>query len=1373
MEVTEEMVMVEEVSFFVVEVKEEMKIEESVEEKPEETAPEPKLELKLETNESISLKGPTAIQTVVAGWKPDSLINGRGGGMVRSCRSYSLLMAADVVVAPESAKSCCAVLKERYSKLEEKRNALRQAVKLLEHEIDKFQTKNLNLKKSYEEEKARADTEREEKLKEAAVRVVLENEISNLKSEIASLQKTGGSRDLYEGEEVTLLQNRVSEGKAEINRMKELLQKERQRGDSERKKAEAEKKKAAEAWEIVEAEKSKAKEEKRLANIERERAEEIVFRLESLKTEANQARLKFISEISKHEEANRRLEAEKKKASREKKFADSEMTKAEEQRKCAEANRKKTVDEKSCADNLSQQLEEERRRNAALQKEINEIVSARKMDNSHPVPSDNNITAETAEVKLLKKELKLEKMQVKHAKRVVKLEKVRNNLLQQEICRVKQECIQFLHRLDILEGCFSRSIEGTGDLAKTDNFLKLKSLNLKRKLSGIEPCDLYSQSENEVIKACYTAIDGLDHFRPTLECTGPLIPISGWSCTEPISGISSDLESLLGGSVRNKSQNSATYSTTTSFSDRQLVGSQGRGAFSVTTSAKAAEENSKQGPAIPRLSGEVTKMRYNENLGVVAENSVIGPVHRKAKGPCLASNGHDSIIAVGRVPEHSRKRKRIRDSVESIARLYSEDKKLHLQMEEKLSALHGVLNLNNSMPAAILSQRDGNSIALEEGRCMVSRSQNDLNAKHYRSSKKRKTTQKQKLNLQQGGNSEEQKQADKLEAKGREDANVCIRAGPPADHLIGTVAACRENKVDSVRSNQENMVCFEDMASGDYMKLLDLDNAVDEQHYRIAMEVPLSPTLPEIEFPSLDACEIDSSKYLVEESFYRGLLNEKDILLPSFSFDVIDVEIDSNRLFFNIGGTMDGPLFHKIGGPVQSFDELENSENGSRNATNVGKTCGPKIWDAVAEMDVAEQIPVSGNEGTQVPCASNFIATHENTLKYCVVFSDTKDSSSISRIFCATRTCITESCMLSQTDWVVQKILRALAMEKDLLPEEKACVFFSLLLQNFSVVISVNFRNFLTGDSILCSDSFAAHIKSVICDVETRYIFVELCQLDVLLRVIEDFLINRRIMVYNDVQCNPLIRCNARRSIFLLGGVTVFMSSETATIDQVVAGSIILASICAAVDHIGFICEASYNMLQMHRSNSSLMLKVLHVFANICGKKYFTLSNYGLIMTTVKSVVSLLERGNESVVPISSSCLTSVSGNGPEFPPCAKCPFSDSPVSADKVIWLLLEKLQSYVVSGLKHQHLMEIMESVTSSKSNYRVLLHMEGEERSPEHDEVLRVLDVDCDASCFLYKHGRLGTLQSHSVADWNLCHFSDILSLVELIACNKVCA
>ena len=47
---------------------------------------------------------------------------------------------------------CWALLKERYSKLEEKWNALRQTVKLLEQQIQKIESDNLRLKKAFEEE---------------------------------------------------------------------------------------------------------------------------------------------------------------------------------------------------------------------------------------------------------------------------------------------------------------------------------------------------------------------------------------------------------------------------------------------------------------------------------------------------------------------------------------------------------------------------------------------------------------------------------------------------------------------------------------------------------------------------------------------------------------------------------------------------------------------------------------------------------------------------------------------------------------------------------------------------------------------------------------------------------------------------------------------------------------------------------------------------------------------------------------------------------------------------------------------------------------------------------------------------------------------
>ncbi|CAL5338428.1 unnamed protein product [Camellia sinensis] len=65
---------------------------------------------------------------------------------------------------------------------------------------------------------------------------------------------------------------------------------------------------------------------------------------------------------------------------------------------------------------------------------------------------------------------------------------------------------------------------------------------------------------------------------------------------------------------------------------RQLMRSQERGAFSVTTSAKLAEEKSSSQPNVSSLSGEVTKTRYNENLAVVAENSVRSPISTDTVG---------------------------------------------------------------------------------------------------------------------------------------------------------------------------------------------------------------------------------------------------------------------------------------------------------------------------------------------------------------------------------------------------------------------------------------------------------------------------------------------------------------------------------------------------------------------------------------------------------------------------------------------------------------------------------------------------------------------------------------------------------------------
>ncbi|XP_059666663.1 uncharacterized protein LOC132312333 isoform X2 [Cornus florida] len=1285
-------------------------------------------------------------------------------------------MAADVVLKDESVSLCCAVWKEKCSKLNEQRKALRQAVSIYEQQLEKSEAENRNLKKATEEERLLAEILRDEKAKESAIRVSLENEISALKSEILSLQQKAGPQGQDMERERMLLQTRVSEGETEINQLKEVLAKERMRADSERKKAEAAKKKANEAQKSVKEEKNRADEEKRLANIEREKAEETRLRLETLNGEADEMRSKLVLETRKSEEARKKLEVERQKTIKEKKRADLEMTKAEEQRKLAEMNRKREMDEKCRADKFSQQLEEHKREIEKLQKEIYELVSSRKlveaaaclpdkqtivdtekaskmlgkekqmatrekkhagseisntekqkkiaevnrkkaMEEKHradllalqlevnerrikelqkeifefqssktlveaPVePPDRIVNAETAKRKLLKKQLRFEKMRVEHAKQVMKLEMGRNNILRQELRCLKQELIQFSLRLEILDKSFLPGDEGIDDLAKIGCLSNTQSLNLKKKSFAVEPCQMKHCVENEIVKSSCRKVDA--SVKQTVECAAPLLPISGGTCSQSISGIDSKLEPLLRGSNRKILQSSAINSSMASFSDRPLMGSQERGSFSLTASANFSEEKSSLQPSISSISGEVTELRYNGNLAMVAENSVGSPIN---------------VDSAGRKVGHGKKRKIILDAVESVEHMYSEPKKLHLQKEEeKCSVLKGMLN----------SQMDR---ALEEERFMVANLQGNLYAKDI-SYKKRKASPGKEVTIHYVHESDGQKD-------GTEDGNICVESSPCSNKLTGGAQTCMDGILDNAENNQEIWGNFENVANGDYMKLLDLDSAVDEECYRVATEIPLSPTLPEIEFKSNEAFVVDDSMWLVDGSSYGEFSSEKDNLVPSCGFDVINVEIDSNK--FKSNGTFGtSPLLHGSDGFDNSFESLENSDNCKHNITYVGDASVCQIWD-----------------------------------------SDIKDSCSISRIFCATRTCMAQCSIASQSAQVVQKILSALLEIKDLLPREKVCVFFSLLLNNFSGIALGNLGNFLKSDSVLFLDSFAEEISAVMSDVEKRSMFAELCHLDDLLTLIEDFLIDQRVLVYSDVDSDLSVVCNSK-VVIILDGTDIVLSSETASTHQLVAGGIVLASICAAVDHIGFICESSYNISRMQKFDSSLMLTILHVFAHICGSKYFSLDNYSLLMTVLKSLVMFFERATLSS---DSACgLPSLTEVRAGFPSCTECPFSEGAVSMDTVVSLLLEKLQNFTFSGAMHQ---DLMKSVNSSKSETVSIEEKAGQNSG--HEDVHSDLYMNCNLCWCLNKSGML-TTQSNSVFGETLCHLSDILSLVELVACK----
>ncbi|CAN6553485.1 unnamed protein product [Malus baccata var. baccata] len=1240
-------------------------------------------------------------------------------------------MAADGPVNPQVVNSCCATWKHKYSKLEKGRNALREAVQLLQQEVERAQSENSNLKKALEEERARvdiekeekenasaarislekeisglksdislkprgnvdaqyrselnllkaqisdrdkeiyrlnvhierekkradsacknADVEKEEKVKESAARASLENDISGLKSEIYSLKQRENA-DAEDKSEVNLLKAQVADYEKEINHLKELIEREKKRADSESKNVEVEKKKASEARKAAKAEKSKADDERKRANTEREKAENYELQLEVLKKEAHKARSDLASETLKLVEANKKIEGEKQKVVKEREIANSEKAKAEEQRKFAEANRKMTMEEKCHVERLSLELVECSKKIDELQKEINEIRRLRELDEAPNAQSDNNRSgvafqesksdelklvlehpyfeevnkryevekqkviqekkeaeservkaekqkkivevnwkkameeksradhlsrqlddakkkivelssrklidasavelqkdrgAESVEVNYLKKQLKFEKKQKKHAKEVVKLERSRNSILQQELGRLQVEFDQFSQRLGMLNKAFSHSAEGIDDP---------KKMNLQ---SGVKRLKLGSP----VLDA-----------REARQHTAPFLLLSGGNCTDSISGIDSILESPVRGSNRKMLESCAIHSSMESFSDRQLVGSQ----------EKLVEENVQ--PTVSNLSAEVTKINCNENAAVVAENSVRSTVRTDG---------------VGRVNEHSRKRKRILQVVESIENLYTEGKQLHLRVEENLSVLHCLLDKQMKIPC-------------EEGRYLLPSLQGK--AMHGMLYEKGNEGNEDKLAMQKYADSNEQNTANKFENEVFGCANVCRQVPLNANELIGVAQASRKGINGSATSDFETLPSFDEVTDGDYLKLLDLDNASDEECYRMAMEMPLSPTLPEIEVQGLEASSADKIKPSLKESYCEGL-SSKEKRPPSCG-----VEVDA-------------------------LDILEKSGSGLGNSA-ITKACD--LGDSGAEL--MSDAPFARNVEAVFPLGSE--------LGY-VVLSNFKDSSSISRICYAFRACITQCPLVTDTDWRVREILLALKTEEKLFPKEKVCVLFSLLLLNFSTAASSKFGS-LNWTSSPCLDSYVGHMCSVMSDWEGRSIFEEFGSLEETLNIMEEFLINGRFVV-----------CKDESSETLIDGVHI--SSRPASADELVAGSIVLASICAAIDHTGFICEMSYNILRISRSNHSLILTILHVFAYLGGEKFFNFGNSNLVII-LKSIAIYLEGVSSS--DTASSFIPSVSNSRTMFSPCIKCPFFEEAVSMDAATSLILERLQMNV----------------------------------------------------------------------------------------------
>jgi hypothetical protein len=134
-----------------------------------------------------------------------------------------------------------------------------------------------------------------------------------------------------------------------------------------------------------------------------------------------------------------------------------------------------------------------------------------------------------------------------------------------------------------------------------------------------------------------------------------------------------------------------------------------------------------------------------------------------------------------------------------------------------------------------------------------------------------------------------------------------------------------------------------------------------------------------------------------------------------------------------------------------------------------------------------------------------------------------------------------------------------------------------------------------------------------------------------------------------------------------------------------------------------------------------LLLTILHIFVYLGGQKFFDVDNVGLVVTVLKSLVMLLE--DESLSDVSASCLPSINQPHTEFCTSVSCPFLEGTESINEIACLLLEEIKNCLPQGMKQVDL---------------------------------------SDSGC--------GTNRPHALKNAILCHLSDIVSLVELVA-NKM--
>ena len=139
--------------------------------------------------------------------------------------------------------------------------------------------------------------------------------------------------------------------------------------------------------------------------------------------------------------------------------------------------------------------------------------------------------------------------------------------------------------------------------------------------------------------------------------------------------------------------------------------------------------------------------------------------------------------------------------------------------------------------------------------------------------------------------------------------------------------------------------------------------------------------------------------------------------------------------------------------------------------------------------------------------------------------------------------------------------------------------------------------------------------------LETRWTILRGDQLDVLISLIEDFLLKKEVTVCEKMGQKVF---DASKDHKLDDETGIQLSVKPAKIDQFIAACILLASICVEVERVDVVLEVSYKALQMDKTNLLWTLLALHVFGSICGDKFLFPKSSNFLATAIRLVVLLL-----------------------------------------------------------------------------------------------------------------------------------------------------